>query len=409
MTLLRTLPTHSRRAFVAAPTIAFALLLASCTSGGDGDASASGGADGGSSEGAAPAAEAGSALDLSDVCPATVVMQQDWQPEAEHGGMYDLVGTDYEVDNNIKAVRGTLVAQGVDTGVQIEVRAGGPNVGYQNVSDLMYLDTDILIGAVNTDQAIGASAAGRPVVAVASQLTLSPQIYMWDPATYPDATTIAEVAATGATIVTGGELVPSLLAGQGIVSMDQIDTSYEGTPQRFVTDPSIMQQGFGTNEPFVYENEISQWMKPVGFQYLHELNYSIYPEPITVREADVEAQADCLTKLVPILQQSQIDYLAAPERTNAMIVDLVEQYQTSWTYSAEVAAFSSAAQLSDELVFNDPASGVFGQIDGERIAATVATFVPVLQATGSLDAGAEVDPESLYSNAFIDPEISMGS
>lgn len=414
-TPVRPVPAHRRRTAAprtraAAPTltiaVALVLALGACSGGDDGGGSGSGsGGDAGAPVG--EAAEAGSALDLAEVCPATVVMQQDWQPQAEHGGMYELVGSDYEVDTDTKAVRGTLVAQGVDTGVQIEVRTGGASVGFQRVSDLMYLDTDILVGAVNTDQAIGANAAGRPVVALASQITLSPQIYMWDPATYPDATTIADVAATGATIVTGGELIPSLLASQGIVSMDQIDTSYEGTPQRFVTDPSIVQQGFGTNEPYVYENEIPQWDKPVAFQYLHELGYSIYPEPITVREADVTEQADCLARLVPILQRSQLDFLADPERTNALIVDLVEKYQTSWTYTDGVGAFSVAAQVEDGLVSDDPASGVFGQIDGARVAETVATFVPVLQETGSLAADAVVDPEDLYTNEFIDPSITM--
>ena len=37
---------------------------------------------------AAAAAPAGGPLDLAAGCPATVVMQQDWQPEAEHGAMY---------------------------------------------------------------------------------------------------------------------------------------------------------------------------------------------------------------------------------------------------------------------------------------------------------------------------------
>lgn len=408
----------ARRSMFTTATLAVAFLLTSCA-GGSGQAGSGGSAEpsapeaSGTSDGSAavaPPAETGSALDLSADCPATIVMQQDWQPEAEHGAMYALVGSDYTVDTEAKTVTGTLVAQGVDTGVSIEVRPGGPNVGFQPVADLMYLDEGILVGAVTSDAAIRSAAAGRPVVAVTSQLTLSPQIYMWDPETYPGMTTIAEVAATGATIVTSGEIIPSLLSAQGIVSMDQIDTSYEGTPQRFVTDPSIMQQGFGTTEPFVYEHEVAQWMKPVAFQYLHELGHIAYPEPIAVRPETVTEEADCLTKLVPILQQSQIDYLTDPEltaSTNALIVSLVEQYQTSWTYSAEVADFSAAAQVSDGLVTDDPASGVFGQFDPDRMREIVDTYLPVLQATGSVDAGAQVDPDSLYTNEFIDPTISM--
>src|SRR3546814_17356034 len=89
--------------------------------------------------------------------------------------MYALVGDDYTIDTDTKTVTGSLVAQGVDTGVDIEVRPGGPNVNFQPVPALMYLDTDILIGAVNTDAAIVA-AADQPTVAVASQLTWSTQI-----------------------------------------------------------------------------------------------------------------------------------------------------------------------------------------------------------------------------------------
>lgn len=383
--------------------LAPALLLTACSGAGEGEVS--------SAAPAAPAAEPGSALDLAEVCPATVVMQQDWQPQAEHGAMYALVGSDYEIDAEGKSVRGTLVAQGVDTGVQIEVRPGGPNVGFQSVSDLMYLDTDILVGAVNTDQAITAQAAGRPVVAVTSQMTESPQIYMWDPASYPGAQDLADVLESGATLVTSGLIIPSLLASQGLVELDQVDPSYEGTPQRFVTDPTIVQQGFGTNEPFVYEHELAQWGKPVGFQYLRELGYSIYPEPIVVREADVAAEADCLERLVPILQQAQVDYLTDEEitaATNALIVSAVEAYQTSWTYSAELAEYSVDTQLSDGLVFDDPTSGAFGTLDPARMAGIVEVFVPVLQTAGALEADAEIDAERLYTNQFIDPDVTLG-
>ena len=380
-----------------------ALTLAACSTG-DGDAAAS-------SDDLPPAAEAGSPLDLAEVCPSTVVMQQDWQPQAEHGAMYALLGPDRAIDTDAKTVTGSLVAQGVDTGVDVEIRPGGPNVGFQAVSDLMYLDRDILVGAVNTDQAINAQAAGRPVVAVTSQLTSSPQIYMWDPETYPDATGVADVLATGATLVASGRIIPSLLASKGLLDMAQLDPSYEGSPQRFVTDPSIVQQGFGTSEPYTYEHEISQWMRPVAFQYLSELGYSIYPEPIVVREDDVATQAACLERLVPVLQQSQIDYLLDPElteSTNELIVELVEAYQTSWTYSPGVAAFSAAAQVSDGLAYDDPASGVFGRLDPERMTEIVDTFVPVLQSAGSLPADAQVSAERLYTNEFIDPSISSG-
>ena len=356
----------------------------------------------------APTAEAGGALDLSEVCPATVVMQQDWQPEAEHGAMYALVGDDYTIDNDVKSVTGSLVAQGVDTGVDIEVRPGGPNVNFQPVPALMYLDEDILLGAVNTDAAIVA-AADQPTVAVTSQMTWSPQILMWDPASHDGATTIAEATADGAPVVTSGDVIPNMLLAQGIIDSSQIDLSYEGTAQRFVSDPTILQQGFATAEPYIYENEIAEWGKPVGFQLLSEVGYTIYPEPLAVRADAIEEYGDCLAKLVPIMQQSQLDYLADPAGTNALIVELVDTYQTGWTYSEGVADFSVEQQLALEIVQNDEASGVFGQFDPERMQSILDDFVPFLVESGSISAAdaEEISIEDLYTNEFIDTSISM--
>ena len=110
----------------------------------------------------APSARGGGPLDLAGAgCPATVVLQQDWQPEAEHGAMYGVVGPDKTIDTNTKSVKGSLVAQGVDTGVDVEVRSGGPNTGFQTVPALMYLDEAITLGAVNTDSAMTTAAASR--------------------------------------------------------------------------------------------------------------------------------------------------------------------------------------------------------------------------------------------------------
>jgi hypothetical protein len=380
-----------------AATVAAAALVLSACGGGTAESGAA-------PTPAAPAAEAGGPLDLSGVCPANVVLQQDWQPEAEHGSMYSLVGPDYTIDSGAKSVTGSLVAQGVDTGVDVEVRPGGPNVGFQPVPALMYLDDTIVLGAVTTDAAIS-GAAEQPTVAVASTMTVSPQILMWDPESHPGMTTIREVAATGVPVVTSGDILPALLASQGIMQMSQSDTSYEGTPARFVSDPTILQQGFATAEPYLYQNEIAEWGRPVSFEPLANYGFSVYPEALAVRADKLEQLRPCLQKLVPIMQQSQIDYLKNPAPTNRLIVELVEAYQTGWTYSAGVADFSAKAQVEQGFVKNDPASGVFGQLDPARMQQIVGTFGPILQSQGTITT--VPDPSSLYSNEFIDPSIKM--
>ncbi|GMA31034.1 hypothetical protein [Litorihabitans aurantiacus] len=398
MTLSTTLRRSSLRpaaAVLAAAGLAFT--LAAC---GSADA------ENAAAEPAGDAAETGGPLDLADVCPSTVVLQQDWQPQAEHGSMYNLVGPDYTIDADAKSVTGSLVVDGTDTGVDVEVRPGGPSVNFQPVPALMYLDTDIMLGAVTTDVAI-VSAADQPVVAVASQLTSSPQIIMWDPETHDGATTIEEAAAAGDPLVTSGEVIPALLESQGIITQSQIDTSYEGTPQRFVSDPAILQQGFATAEPYIYENEIAQWGRPVGFQLLSEVGFDVYPQALTAREATITEEADCLAKLVPIMQRSQLDYLEDPTATNELIVELVEAYATGWTYSTEVADFSVQQQLALDIVRDDEASGVFGQLDPDRMAQVVTDFGEILLEAGTI-ADADIDPTSLYTNEFIDTSISMG-
>mgnify|MGYP006982501398 CR=1 FL=1 len=61
---------------------------------------------------------ADSAGELAGVCPATVVIQTDWFPESEHGGMYEMVGDDYVIDGDNQTTTGSLMASGVDTGVE---------------------------------------------------------------------------------------------------------------------------------------------------------------------------------------------------------------------------------------------------------------------------------------------------
>jgi hypothetical protein len=387
--------TSGFRASVLATSLAAALVLGAC--GGGETAPAAGPA--------APAPPAGGPLDLAGVCPATVVMQQDWQPEAEHGGMYSLVGPDRTIDSDAKLVRGSLVAQGVDTGVDIEVRPGGPNVGFQPVPALMQLDDSIVLGTVYSDVAIAAS-ANQPVVAVVSQMTTSPLMLMWDPASHPGAQTLRDVAASGVPVLTSDPIITALLEKQGVISSAQVDTSYEGTPARFVSDPRILQQGYVTAEPYLYEREITEWGRPVADQKLADYGYSVYPSALSVRADRLEQLRPCLEKLVPIMQRAQLDYLADPAPTNALIVELVEAYQTGWSYSPGVADYAVRALREEQLVTNDPASGVFGQFDPARMQEIVSTFGPIQQAQGTITQLPA--PDTLYTNEFIDPSIRMG-
>ena len=71
--------------------------------------------------------------DLSGVCPSPLIIQTDWFPESEHGAMYQMVGADYSVDAGNQITAGSLMAGGADTGIDIEIRAGGPAIGTLDV------------------------------------------------------------------------------------------------------------------------------------------------------------------------------------------------------------------------------------------------------------------------------------
>jgi hypothetical protein len=102
---------------------------------------------------------------ISGVCPSTIVVQTDWFPETdEHGVYYHMLGPTPKIDVERKRVSGPLVVEGQDTGVQLEVRSGGPATDFKLVSEQIHRRT-ITLGQVNTDEAIRFSAA-QPTLAM---------------------------------------------------------------------------------------------------------------------------------------------------------------------------------------------------------------------------------------------------
>ncbi|MDQ1531753.1 MAG: hypothetical protein QOE37_1858, partial [Microbacteriaceae bacterium] len=341
--------------------VAAALALAGCAGGSAGSSSTSA---------AASKAPAGSAVDLSGVCPATVVIQTDWNPEADHGHLYELVGGTPEIDAAKKTVTGDLVVGGKPTGVKVQIRSGGPAIGFQPVTQQMYTDTSITLGYVSSDEALQNSAK-LPTKAVFAETNKSPQMIMWDPKTYPSVTDIKSLSATlsksgGVIRYFKGAAYMSYLEGAGIVSAKVLDGSYDGAPAKFVAaQGKDGQQGFATAEPYIYQNEVGAWKKPVKFQLVYDTGYPIYPEAISVRTGDEQTLAPCLKKLVPVLQQADVDYVKNPSTANQLIVNLVQQYNNGWVYDQGVADFA-AKQITDLKLVSNGTDGYIGEMDSSR-------------------------------------------
>ncbi|HEX6684362.1 MAG TPA: hypothetical protein VF062_16285 [Candidatus Limnocylindrales bacterium] len=357
-------------------------------------------------ENAGPSLTPGSgALDLAAVCPATVVVQAAWTPEAEHGALYHLLGETYAIDANAKKVSGPLVAQGKDTGVKIEVRAGGPAIGFQNAGAQMYADPSIMLGQVATDDAIGLSAK-QPVVGVVAPFDIAPYMIMWDPAANPGFNSVVDIGKTNTKVLYfNGATYMDYLTGSGILKKGQTDGSYDGSPTRFLAEQGkIAQQGFATNEPFIYEKALPNWKKPVKFQLVHDTGYPIYPESIVVRADKKDSHAACLKKLVPIIQRSQVEYVKNSSATNDLIVKLNTEYK-GFPYPKEQAAFSVEQQVKLKIVGNG-SNTTLGDFDVERVRKVI-TIVTPIYSTQRKEVKTGLVPQDLVTNEYIDPSIGL--
>jgi hypothetical protein len=379
-------------------TLLLALALAAAGCGGDDDQPAP------SQASAAPAAT-DEQLNLKGACPDTVVIQTDWDPESEYGVYYHLLGPNPEVDTERKRVSAPLVAQGRDTGVRLEVRTGGPSIGFEPVSAQMYKDKDITLGQVSTDEAIRFS-DGQPTQAVVAPMEVSPFMIMWDPATYPQFQRIADIGKTDTKVFYfEGDTYMEYLIAAGVLKRSQVDGSYDGKPANFVAaDGKAAQAGFATSEPYIYENEVRQWAKPVRYALVNEAGYPFYPQALSVRAADRERLTPCLEKLVPIVQRAQIDYLANPGATNELIVDLVERYDTGWVYSAGLADYA-IAKMRETFVGNGP-DQTLGNFDMARVERMLEIVTPIFTAQrqpprAGLKAG------DIATNEFVDTSIGV--
>jgi hypothetical protein len=385
------------RVTAATGAFAIALTLTSCA--------------GSAAEQAAPATDMPiGSVDLSVDCPSTIVVQTDWNPEAEHGHLYEMIKDKYTIDANTKAVTGPLMSDGEYTGVNLEIRAGGPAIGFQTVSAQMYQDDKITLGYVSTDEAIQLSAT-TPTKAVFAPLDISPTMVMWDPATYPDVKTIQDVAPAlekngGVWRYFDGSAYIEYLKSAGLANASILDGSYDGTPSNFVAaGGKDMQQGFASAEPYVYQNEVSAWGKPVDFALIHDAGWQTYQSSMSVKKDTFDELSPCLSKLVPVLQKAGVAYYKDPKAANDLILKLVDEYATGWTYTQGVADYSVKTQVDLGLVGDGPDS-TYGNFDDTRFSDFYSKAAKVYTDLGTPPASGET-AKDLYTNEFIDTSISF--
>ena len=288
------------------------------------------------------------ATPLSKACGSKIVIQTDWFPEPEHGALYQLAGVNGTTDKDKGRYTGSV------QGVQVEIRAGGPYTGFQQPISQMYQDSSITMGYVNSDEGIQLSKK-LPTVAIVAPLEFSPQILMWNPQKL-NITKFNDISnkypSTPVVVFAGGVWVDYLIA-RGWVSKAQVDTSYDGSPARFVAkDGAFLQQGFVTSEPYQYQHDIAQYGKPVSYLLIKNSGYVPYPEPLAVTPAVLKAKAACFKLLVPLIQKAQVDYIKNPGPVNAKLEDIVKTLNSFWQLSPGGDAYNVATQKKLGIVQN---------------------------------------------------------
>lgn len=348
----------------------------------------------------------GGALSLAKDCGDKIVIETAWFPEPEYGGIYQLIGPSGTVDKEKGYYSGPL--KGTDA--TLEIRIGGPFVGFQQPSARLYQDKSILLTQVNTDEAIQNS-RDMPTVTVVAPMEKNPQILMW-PADKYNFKTFADIGKSNAKILYfPASTYMEFLLRQGMVQKSQVDGSYTGSPDRFVTEGNLVQQGFATNEPYYYEHAedpfgIKPWGgKKISFFLISEAGYDTYPQALAARPEVVREKRACLKKLVPLVQKAHVDYARSPAEINKALVDITTKLDKFWRLSEGGNAYAIKKMLELRILDNG-ADKTLGNIDDERLQKMIDTLKPIFEQTKKpIKDG--LKPSDIATNEFIDPSIGL--
>jgi hypothetical protein len=336
------------------------------------------------------------------VCPSTVNVQVNWWPSNDDAFLFQLIGPNGKANLNDNSYSGEIGS----TGVTLVIKSGGPAAAYQTDTALAYENSSDYLVMESTDEQI-ANSAKQPTISVFAWYQAYPLVFLWGNPKWH----FKSLAAIGASKVTVLAFSSGTYLGvfeqEGLLKKSQVDTSYNGSPARFVAaDGDIVQQGFVDNEPWDYAHEVPGWNKPVSFIQVPTSAYPVYQDTIAVRSGDLAADKACLSQLVPLFQQAAVGYAANPSSTNATIVKFTNSLKgTGVAVLPGLAAFAAKAQRQYGLIANGT-DGVYGSFSTARLRSAITKLTPVLSAEGKIPL-AGLTPGDLATNQFLDPNIKL--
>lgn len=346
--------------------------------------------------------------DLSKDCPKTITVQKDWLAEVEHAAVYQLIGDKGKMSESI--YEGPLGS----TGVNLKIIDGGPGLGEgQTVISSLFagnLKFNVTpdLAFVSTDDAAIFSAK-FPVVGVVAPLDKSPQMIFWDPATYPNGfKTIAdlkEFAKTGNKIYVGSikQTFGKYLVDQGVPANAFLE-GYAGDAEKFVTNGGKwLNQGYSSNEVYDFTNGRG-WAKPIKYVYVSDLGYEYYPSVISVPKEKLTSFGPCLKKLVPLIQQAQVDYINDPATINKVIFEYNDKKFGASFWKTPLALNEAGAKvMKDDKLVSNGSDTTLGNFDTARVQKTIDNVKAGLDDRAKKD----VTPADIATNDFIDKSIGL--
>jgi hypothetical protein len=386
----------ARRALAACAVLSVTAALAACGDDSNDDGGAAATTTAAAAGGDTTAGGATTSAGGDGVCPSELVIQTDWFPELEHGGTYQLIGTEGTISKDDVNYSGPVQEQYAVPGLETIVIN---TVNFDKKNSSVLLDGEADIAYITSSDVIKDSAA-VPMVAIAKTFEKDPQMVMWDP-TVHDIQKPEDIASTGAQVLhfPSTSYIDYMLAN-GIMTPEQSNPSYNGSDSAWVADGgNFFQQGFATNEIYKYENDIA-WKdgKPadVSFYTVGDLGFDNYPAAMTMLKSRAEELDACLTQFVPKMQQAWVDFLNDPKPITDKMIEINVEHDGFWTLSEGLNEAGIKLAESDGFIANS-ADGTYCSFDEARWKGLYDTLAPIYA-----DQGVEIAPsvDGLFTNKY---------
>lgn len=137
-------------------------------------------------------------------------------------------------------------------------------------------------------------------------------------------------------------------------------------------------------------------------------NYPNYRNTLVVRQAARGQLDPCLRRLVPVLQQAMVEFMAAPDPVLQLIVGLNEDYGSTYPYPIEQARYGVKVMREDELVANPTAArgAPFGALNPDRVN-TMLTILRPIYGAQKTPVPADAAADALATNDYLDTSIRL--